>query len=91
MPFPLVSLAGTGLLRRDGVVDALLDALDHFGAHNGFRVNAPQMICCAADDFGAVLGLRMPRATRNQTLVLLHRNLLLLNKTKWLPGLDGST
>jgi hypothetical protein len=66
----------TALLRRLQVVDALLDAVDHFGAHNRLTMNFSQVIRGTAHDLGLVLGLGVPRAARNQTLILLHRNLL---------------
>lgn len=71
-------------------MDALLDALDHLGTHIRLRVNGAQMIRGATDNFGAVLSLGVPGATGNETLKLLHRNLLLLNKEEMVRGGDGS-
>jgi hypothetical protein len=63
-------------LRRLQVVNALLDAIDHFGAHNRFTMNFSQVIRGAAHDLGVVLGLGVPWAAGHQTFILFHRNLL---------------
>jgi hypothetical protein len=68
------------LLRRLHVVDTLLDALDHLGTHDRFGVDAAQMLSRAPDDLGRLIGLGVPLAARYETLILLHRNLLLLNQ-----------
>jgi hypothetical protein len=38
------------------------------------------MLSRAPDDLGRLIGLGVPLAARNETLILLHRNLLLLNQ-----------
>jgi hypothetical protein len=61
-------------------VDALLDALHHLGPDHTLAVNIAKVVGGATDDFSAVVGLGVPIAAWNETLILLHRNLLLLNK-----------
>ena len=59
-------------------MDALLDVLDHFGAHNCFAVHRAKMIGSAPDDLGGAFSLGVPRTTGHDTFILLHRNLLLV-------------
>jgi hypothetical protein len=60
------------------LVNPLLDALDHFGAHDRFVMHLPQMIGSAPDDFGVIFGFGVPAASWHQTFILLHGVLLAL-------------
>ena len=67
-------------------MDALLDALHHLRTHDTLAVNRAKVVGSAAHDFRAIIGLGVPVAPWNETIVLLHRNLLLLNKEERLTG-----